>query len=60
MKPYENFSDIYGNKYEFDNYNDFAKFWFNLQRKTAILYFGTDFKKLNNYAVNSKGAKTKI
>ena len=60
MKPYESFSDIYGNEYNFDNYEDFAKFWFNLKRKTAMLYFGTDFKKLNDCAAKSKKAKTKI
>ena len=59
-KVYNNFSDRFGNVYSFNNYMDFAKFWFSLKRKTAIDFFGENFKKLQYAATNSKEAKTKI
>ena len=59
MKPYNNFSDIYGNEYNFNDYNEFAKFWFSQKVKTLKLYFGNDFKKLQNSAINSLVARKK-
>ena len=59
MKPYNNFSDIYGNEYNFNDYNEFAKFWFYQKVKTLKLYFGNDFKKLQNSASNSQEARKK-
>ena len=59
-KVYNNFSDRFGNVYSFNNYMDFAKFWFSLKRKTAVYFFGENFKKLQLAAANSKEAKTKI
>ena len=60
MKVYNKFTDKFNNEYSFDNYTDFSTFWFSLSRKTAMSYFQTNFTKLNNYAYNSKEAKTKI
>lgn len=60
MKIYNQFTDKFNNEYKFDNYFDFANFWFNLSRKTAMNYFPTNFKKLQNAAANSKEAKTKV
>ncbi len=59
MKVYNQFSDKYGNEYRFDNYLDFATFWFDLPRKTAKSIF-PNFLKLQNCAANSKEARTKI
>ena len=59
MKVYNSFSDKFGNQYGFDNYMDFAKFWFNLPYKYAMLSF-PNFQKLQNAAANSKEARTKI
>ena len=60
MKPYNYFTDIYGNEYNFNDYNEFAKFWFSQKVKTLKLYFGNDFKKLQNVASNSREARKKI
>lgn len=57
VKIYNSFKDIYGNEYNFDNYIDFASFWFDMPRQRAQKTF-PDFKKLNSYAVNSKEART--
>ena len=59
MKTYIYFTDRYGNEYSFDEYHDFAKFWFSQKVKTLKLYFGNDFKKLQNIASNSKKARKK-
>ena len=59
-KVYNSFSDKFGNEYKFDNYMDFATFWFNLSRKVAQSYFPANFKDLQNAAANSKEARTKI
>jgi len=59
MKTYNNFTDKFNNVYQFDNYMDFAKFWFNLSRKFAISYFPSNFKELQKAASNSKEALTK-
>jgi len=59
-KIYNNFTDSSNNVYSFDNYIDFAQFWFNLSRRTAKLLFPTNFAKLQNAAANSKEARTKI
>lgn len=59
MKVYNSFSDKYGNKYGFNNYMDFAQFWFNLSRKTAQSLFH-DFANLQKAAANSKEARTRI
>jgi hypothetical protein len=60
MKVYNQFTDKFNNEYKFDNYMDFAKFWFNLSRKKAISYFPANFSKLQNAAANSKEARTKV
>ena len=57
MKAYNQFSDKFGNEYQFDNYMDFAKFWFNLSRKVALSMFPENFQKLQRAAANSKEAK---
>ena len=59
-KIYNSFKDKFNNEYKFDNYIDFAKFWFNLSRKTAMSYFPVNFTKLQNAAANSKEARTKV
>ena len=59
MKAYKDFTDVFGNKYGFENYADFAKFWFSLKTKTAKLYFGKNFEALQKAAANSKEARTK-
>lgn len=60
MKVYNQFTDKFNNEYKFDNYMDFAKFWFNLSRKVALDYFPENFKKLQNAAANSKEARAKV
>jgi len=59
-KIYNKFSDKYGNEYSFDNYIDFATFWFKLSRKVAMSYFTANFTILQNCAANSKEARTKV
>jgi hypothetical protein len=56
---YNSFKDKFGNEYSFDNYMDFAKFWFNLGRKFAISYFPNNFEKLQHAAANSKEARSR-
>lgn len=60
MKTYNSFSDKFGNNYSFDNYMDFASFWFNMSRKAAQSFFPTNFADLQKAAANSKEARTKI
>jgi hypothetical protein len=60
MKIYNQFTDKFNNEYKFDNYADFAKFWFNLNRKTAMSYFPENFKQLQNAASNSIEARKQI
>ena len=60
MKVYNQFSDKYGNQYNFDNYMDFAKFWFNQPYNRLRAYFPDNFKKLQYAAANSKEARTKV
>lgn len=60
MKVYNQFKDKFDNEYKFDNYMDFAKFWFNLSIKVAKSYFPANFKELQNAAANSKEARTKV
>jgi hypothetical protein len=43
--------DKFGNKYSFDNYMDFSKFWFNISSRVALNQFP---------AANSKESRTKI
>ena len=57
-KVYHSFTDKYGNKYGFDNYIDFAKFWFNLPFVYARANF-PNFAKLQSAAANSKEARAK-
>ena len=59
MKPYEKFTDKYGNEYHFKSYTDFAAFWFGIGRKAAKIYF-PNFYELQKYACNSKEARKKI
>lgn len=60
MKIYNSFLDTFGNKYSFNNYEDFAKFWFGLSRKVQLSYFPDNFNKLNNSAIKSKKAREKV
>lgn len=59
-KIYNSFADVSGNSYSFDNYMDFAKFWFAIPYQSARQRFGSNFKALQNAAANSKEARTKI
>ena len=59
-KVYNNFTDKFGNEYSFDNFIDFASFWFNMSRKSAKIYFPHNFLILQKAASNSKEARTKI
>lgn len=59
MKPYSNFSDKHGNNYQFENYSDFSKFWFNIPFQFAKSTFPA-FKSLQNFAYNSKEARAKV
>lgn len=56
-KIYNNFSNIYGQSFSFDNYADFAKFWFAMSYRYAKSAFPM-FTKLQNAAANSKEART--
>jgi hypothetical protein len=56
-KIYNSFVDKFDNTYSFNNYIDFASFWFNLSRKAAMSFFPTNFKDLQNAAANSKEAR---
>ena len=60
MKIYNNFTDKYGNQYGFNAFLDFAKFWFNISRKQAKIYFPDNFDKLQNCATKSKEARTPV
>jgi hypothetical protein len=59
-KVYNSFNDKFGNTYSFNNYMDFATFWFNLSRKVAQSYFPENFNALQKAAANSKEARTKM
>lgn len=52
------FKDKYENEFIFDNYMDFAKWWFNLPYKLRITF--PQYKKLQFAAANSKEAKTRV
>mgnify|MGYP003550091572 FL=1 len=56
MKPYAQFSDKYGTQYGFENYQDFAKFWFSISYQVAKVLF-PDFSNLQKYASNSREAR---
>jgi len=56
-KIYENFQDKFGNLYQFSNYLDFARFWFNGSYSENLRYFPANFKKLQAAATTSKEAK---
>lgn len=58
MKVYTQFTDKFGKEYRFDNYMDFASFWFGLsyQFKKASFH---NFQKLQSCAANSKEARRK-
>jgi hypothetical protein len=60
IKIYNLFSDKFGNEYKFENFIDFASFWFDMSRKSALSLFPENFKSLQNAAANSKEARTKI
>ena len=60
IKIYNNFTDKFGNEYSFDNFIDFASFWFGMSRKSAIIYFPNNFAVLQKAAANSKEAMTRI
>lgn len=59
-KIYNSFKDRFGNEYNFNNYLDFAQFWFNQSYRNKINYFPENFKKLQNCATKSKEARTKV
>jgi hypothetical protein len=57
-KAYNSFNDIHGNHYSFDNYMDFAVWWFDVPYRRRIVYFdAVTFKKLQYAAVSSTEAK---
>ena len=56
IKIYNSFKDKFNNEYNFTNYSDFARFWFNETRRTLVDRF-PDFTKLQNCASNSKEAR---
>ncbi len=58
-KIYNSFQDRFGNEYNFSNYLDFARFWFNHSRKSLIDYFPQNFEKLDRCACYSKEALSK-
>lgn len=58
-KIYHHFTDKFGNVYQFENYLEFAQFWFNLSVKTQILYFPENRAKLQRAASSSKEARKK-
>lgn len=60
QKIYNNFTDKFNNEYKFETYREFSKFWFNLSTRTAKSYFPNNYQKLQNYAVNSKEARTAL
>lgn len=55
------FNDKNNNAYSFENYMEFANWWFNNSTRylKAVLAQET-FKKLNRLAVNSKEARTRM
>ena len=60
-KIYQSFKDKFSNEYNFTNYLDFAQWWFNLSYKTQTTGFEPSiYRKLQNCAVNSKEARTKV
>lgn len=58
MKVYTQFADKFGKEYRFDNYMDFASFWFGLSYQFKKASF-PNFQKLQNCAANSKEARRK-
>jgi hypothetical protein len=61
MKIYNHFSDKSGNVYSFENYLDFATWYFSKMRKFLVATFDPDtFKKLNRAATVSKEARTPV
>ena len=59
-KIYQEFSDKFGNVYKFEDYMSFSKFWFGQKTMTLRALFPTSFNRLQNCAVNSKEARTKV
>jgi len=59
-KIYNSFTDKFGNEYKYDNYMDFASFWFNTSRRALLSIFPTNFNELQKAAAHSKEARTKI
>lgn len=57
MKAYNKFTDKFGNQYGFDNYMDFAKWWFNMPSYYLKSAF-PEYKKLQRAASSSKEART--
>lgn len=58
MKVYTQFTDKFGKEYRFDNYMDFAEFWFGLSYQLKKVSF-PNFQKLQSCAANSKEARRK-
>lgn len=56
-KVYTSFKDKYGKEYGFDNYMDFAKFWFGISYNVAKSLFPKNHKQLQFAAANSKEAR---
>lgn len=58
-KVYNQFADKFGNQYGFNNYADFAQFWFNIPYSAQINYFPANREELQKAAANSNEARTK-
>ncbi len=57
-KVYTSFEDIYGNGYEFPNYESFAYWWYSTPRRRMTLALEpSTFKKLDRAATQSKEAR---
>jgi len=60
-KAYTQFTDDYGNEYSFENYAEFAFWWFNIPFRRAKLAFSPEtFKKLERAATQSKEARAAV
>ena len=59
-KIYHSFTDRFGKVYSFDNYMDFATFWFGLSKKAQMDYFPENYTQLQRAAANSKEARTRV
>jgi hypothetical protein len=58
-KIYNSFTNAYGQSFGFENYTDFAAFWFGMSLRYAKSAFPM-FAKLQNAAANSKEARARL